>query len=322
MQKREQINFITVKSVVEYLSCIDSIMRSKNQSKTLFFRGHASYNWELLPSIYRINNGHNESDIFHEVLSRCPGYFKDCKSNLEILTIMQHYFCPTRLLDITTNPLVALFFACQKDEVLQDDEQQNGEVIIFDINTKDIKTYDSDTAAMIAAFSTLKYTAQKKLYKALIMRKKETETCVYDDAVQGFNPQKQIASITDADYYNKDINPFIRAIKKENHSFDVNININDLIRMLVVMPQKNNPRIIAQDGCFILPGIADGVAQIRSNINKIRHNGIRLLIDKDNKKNILQGLSNYGFSMDKLFPEIDNIAKYIKEKYQDKIDHQ
>ncbi|OAE38518.1 hypothetical protein A7J42_16485 [Brucella intermedia] len=44
------------------------------------------------------------------------------------LVRMQHYGLPTRLLDISGNPLVALFFACScKPDQLEID----GEVIIF-----------------------------------------------------------------------------------------------------------------------------------------------------------------------------------------------
>lgn len=53
-----------------------------------------------------------------------PKEFQGMNSILDKLVEMQHYNLPTRLLDVSSNALVALLFACQ-------DFESDGEVIIF-----------------------------------------------------------------------------------------------------------------------------------------------------------------------------------------------
>ncbi len=105
----------------EFVTAVNDLEKDTYRQRYVF-RGEPRYDgfkkWELTPKIFRKNTGGNgeervyrESALVDAVVSRYPGIFKDCKSNLEILLLMQHYGLPTRLLDVSFNPYIALFFA-------------------------------------------------------------------------------------------------------------------------------------------------------------------------------------------------------------------
>ena len=103
---------IQVNSVLEFIEKI--VQLDKEEGTETFYRGHANRDWELLPSIFRTPNGvEKEHLLFRDMVAHEPQSFSECKSALDYLVQMQHYGLPTRLLDMTTNPLVALYFACQ-----------------------------------------------------------------------------------------------------------------------------------------------------------------------------------------------------------------
>jgi FRG domain protein len=108
MQEEE----VRINSVSEFIEKI--VQLDKEEGTEIFYRGHADKNWELLPSIFRTPNGvEKEHLLFRDMVAHEPQSFSECKSALDYLVQMQHYGLPTRLLDMTTNPLVALYFACQ-----------------------------------------------------------------------------------------------------------------------------------------------------------------------------------------------------------------
>lgn len=111
-----------------------------------FFRGHTHIVEECKCGIYRNSNLiENERKLFYEAIRKSPKEFSSEKmSTFDALVKMQHYELPTRLLDITENPLVALYFACRGEF------DKDGEVLVYSVPEDQIKYYDSDTVCILA----------------------------------------------------------------------------------------------------------------------------------------------------------------------------
>ena len=108
-------DYSEVTSVSDFIETV--VLLNKEAGAEVFYRGHADESWELKPSIFRKPNGVEiEHRLFRDMVAHTPQSFSGCKSALDYLVQMQHYELPTRLLDVSTNPLVALYFACQSAE--------------------------------------------------------------------------------------------------------------------------------------------------------------------------------------------------------------
>lgn len=179
-----------------------------------------------------INLRKNEYKLYNELLIDCPDDFEKCHTHLEKLVEMQHYGMPTRLLDISRNLLVALYFACESNF------DKYGELILLSAENKDIKYPQSDTVSILSSLPNFPYEKQLEILDLVNDPKINNER------------------------FNKLNGRLIHEIRLEKPAFQAEINKTDLSNSYIVYALKNNNRIIKQDGAFILCGLLDGYSNL------------------------------------------------------------
>ncbi len=115
----------SVSHLISKLSDYDNIMQDNETKGTLLFRGQSDSSYEVNASIFRRGLLSKETALVNDLILQEPLEFGNHMTDFEQLVKMQHYGLPTRLLDLTTNPLIALYFACSENM------DKDGELILF-----------------------------------------------------------------------------------------------------------------------------------------------------------------------------------------------
>jgi hypothetical protein len=107
-------------TLTKYLRTLRKITLSWNENATSlirpWFRGHSDTSWTLTPSVYRplyqkLSEDSCRRDFKLRAYPYLSGPAREPTNDWEWYFIMQHHGLPTRLLDWTESPLVALYFA-------------------------------------------------------------------------------------------------------------------------------------------------------------------------------------------------------------------
>lgn len=124
-------NSIVIDSLESFLRLI---LNSRNdavrQETHLYFRGENRYNKYIVPSLYLDENlSKKSSEYYYRVLLSQIGCADYSKSSdlFKYMVDFEHHGAKTRILDISANPLIALFFAVE--DIFNDSE--DGYVYVF-----------------------------------------------------------------------------------------------------------------------------------------------------------------------------------------------
>jgi FRG domain. len=316
----------TISSVIDALK-EEVTSRFCNIENETWFRGQADYSHKLLPGIFR-EDKYDEAAMYQEFIRRYPEHSNSHKTIFEWLTLMQHYGLPTRLLDWSTNLLVALFFAVNDEKKKNED----GAVFAFNPGSKLDDHYFSRFLEILVISKN-----RGSFYERLInvAHKEHGET----STINGISIKDWL---TDQIYLSSVYSDIARNGASEFQSF----------KRWYDMPSENkqgdselkgrfssvyrfksphlNSRIRQQHGCFTFHGgkyfnempTKQGetykvVEFIKTNEMEIYENGlIKIKIKCGDKEKLLKELALTGITEATLFPEMEYQTKYIRQQYK------
>lgn len=286
-----------IESFDEYLNTIHKELPRGNGAR-LYFRGQgklATQGFPLTPSVARYphleklslaEREYKEAEVLETFSNHLVTYVQHRPQTAwEELAIAQHHGLPTRFMDWTTNPLVALYFATRQTEKDKDGAPVDSAVYVLISNPKRYADLKRGQAAQV-----------KPVGDAATESASEPEHDAYADfSTDDSTPVAATADATtptDSTELSADVGPL-----ELPTPFKISENI-------IYDPPHVSPRIRAQDGvllaCWQPMQPLDEKDYLEVVIKQTAHEDIRRRLDQ------------YGVFDKQLFPDLDGIAKWLK----------
>jgi hypothetical protein len=319
------INCVTVSTIFGYLEQIENeIINDNNDDFLYLFRGEYEDfgDTAMQPSIYRKENKNilkSEHILFREI-KRFNGIdFSEDTTTLDHLSRMQHYSMPTRLIDLSEDPLAALWFAISAAE--EKGLSANRIVYMLRIRKSNIKYFDSDTATIIANLAKLPLNgvikSKEKILDAVRAVMSTKRKCYSSKRIDNLKKHKCMGYL----YHEirNDVSHFLEIINPEH-----------LVSVQCIKPKLSNTRIHSQKGAFLLFGlnfdscdlniplirVVSGKPKLLKSILNINKNPIESIVKISITNNVtVKLLDKMGTKKPYIYPEMEIVSKYFSKYF-------
>ena len=289
------------KTINSLKAFIDHIMKLREASLSQglssyqwFFRGQENSEWSIYPNVFRNDGVAKENQIIQGALRQNPFEFEN-KNDFEILTKLQHYGLGTRLVDVTLNPLVALYFATEPS--VEYKENKNGQY-----------SQEEKDGVVFVQYSPWHTTNELCIRIASTIPFFEIDSSWTIDVLLGKLRTERVITEDEELLLTKD---------------NCKLLVEYLQDSFFVISSHSNERLIRQSGAFVIPTFINFSSKqnVRQSLIAKSYKAINekfsietIIIPAKSKQTIREELDFFNINEATLFPELEHQMTYIKQK--------
>jgi hypothetical protein len=303
---------VTIHAFSDFLDTIKRYQFEFGQQhggNSFVFRGMRKETWPLLPSLFREYDEprkssivdasvsgrvyiSNEFEILTHFIKEASGILPHIPQS-DVLTWMQyaqHFGAPTRLMDFTTNPLIALYFCCEKET------KEDGVVWIISVSPFQTWSLDDDFCDMLAEEFTY-----DSMIESIMKNARGYIDYAYEESYRlGYEPERSEK---------------MRPVFFTPAYIDQRMNAQS--SRFLLWGEDTNPleMMVSEDNIMNLSDT--GARSDGSNDEKFL---TKIIVSASSKHSIMKDLDLFGVNDKTVFPGLDSIGRYIEKYYKNNPD--
>lgn len=339
-----------VEDIFDFLKIInllsDTVRNFSFVNGEMLYRGMANEDWDLKPTLGRIkNNELLEYNLVNSFLNFSPSEFLNLSTSFELLSKMQHYGLPTRLLDFTANPLIALFFACcdeknanknariichsnfvkiSQDKIIEAMCGMYKYSFIDDMYLEDLKISPYEYLMKMYRYDNDRLMVARPAYWNKRIQNQQAVFMIFPNrlfdyyAFWAYGGEKEYPYVWGKEEKRKILsivkNEPIEEIYENKGKLDFHINHNSITKLFKYYKENDYSKLTNWEepfkGRFRFKYALDLIDDYT-----IENEFCSIIVDKNNKKKMLAQLKQIGIDKAFVYPELQYVAEKVKDMY-------